>query len=399
MKILIWDKKTPLSNIGGPSGYLYNIHEYLKDKSNSEVYFYSDIIAKEKEVKNIVKKNNWVNKTFFKIPLLKFVYTLFSIFFKPKRLSPTEIELINKFDYVHFHWLSEILKYHKSLGKTNARIILTTHTPEPLIDEILHNSKKSFILKFNVIRNIFIRREILAFKYADYIMFPSKYSSEVYTNVSHLYKKAFAGLSKKFFYVPTAISDISNTEKTYSKFVKDNLASLNICYIGRHIEIKGYDKLKDIAIEVWKEISNIHFYIGGKEGPLYGLNDFRWHELGWVNTSNLLNEIDVFILPNKETYYDLILLEVLKSGKPVILTRTGGNKQFIDMTPNTGLFYYEYNDIHSAIEQIKIVLKLKNEGSLDRIGHDNFVLFKKTSCQSIYMKKYIEGVKSLGYRK
>lgn len=399
MKILIWDKDTRLLNTGGPSGYLYNIHEYLKNNSSDEVYFYSDIIEKDNTSKeNIIKEDNWISKIFFRHSSLKFIYTLFSAFFRSKKLNPTEIKLINRFDYVHFHWLSEVLKYHRSLEKTNAKIILTTHTPEPLIDEVIHNSgKKLYILQSNLIRNIFIKREIKAFEYVDYIMFPSKYSSEVYTNVSILYKKAFVKLNKKFFYVPTAITDIS-TEKKYSKFIKNKIDDLNVCYIGRHNEIKGYDKLKKIAIEVWKEISNIHFYIGGKEGPLYGLDDFRWHELGWVNTYDLLHDIDVFILPNKETYYDLILLEVLKSGKPVILTRTGGNKQFIDYVPNTGLFYYDYDDINSAVEQIKKVFKLKNEGYLDKIGHDNFILFKKTSCQSVYMKNYIEKIKLLEYR-
>ena len=37
---------------------------------------------------------------------------------------------------------------------------------------------------------------------------------------------------------------------------------------------------------------------------------------------------DTFVLPNKETYFDLVLLEVLSLGTPVVISNTGGNKYF-----------------------------------------------------------------------
>lgn len=36
-KILIWDKQLPLENMGGPSGYLYNIHEFLKEHPSEQI--------------------------------------------------------------------------------------------------------------------------------------------------------------------------------------------------------------------------------------------------------------------------------------------------------------------------------------------------------------------------
>lgn len=53
---------------------------------------------------------------------------------------------------------------------------------------------------------------------------------------------------------------------------------------------------------------------------------------------DLLQEVDVFVLPNRQTYYDLILLEVMRAGKPVLLTTTGGNKHFLGYK-DTGLFF------------------------------------------------------------
>ena len=39
-KILIWNKNLPLKNAGGPAGYLYNIHSYLKEYPVDEISFY-----------------------------------------------------------------------------------------------------------------------------------------------------------------------------------------------------------------------------------------------------------------------------------------------------------------------------------------------------------------------
>ena len=45
MKILIWDKGLPLKNAGGPSGYLWNIKQFLQQNKDEEIVFYSDLIG------------------------------------------------------------------------------------------------------------------------------------------------------------------------------------------------------------------------------------------------------------------------------------------------------------------------------------------------------------------
>ena len=60
-----------------------------------------------------------------------------------------------------------------------------------------------------------------------------------------------------------------------------------------------------------------------------GLKTDHWIEVGWTNDPHsLIAASDVFVLPNHETYFDLILLEVLSLGVPVVMSRTGGNKFF-----------------------------------------------------------------------
>lgn len=43
---MIWDD-FPMNNIGGPMGYCYNIHEYLKIHPTKQITFLSDLLPEE----------------------------------------------------------------------------------------------------------------------------------------------------------------------------------------------------------------------------------------------------------------------------------------------------------------------------------------------------------------
>lgn len=140
-----------------------------------------------------------------------------------------------------------------------------------------------------------------------------------------------------------------------------------------------------------KSNDKIYFLIAGREEPLTGLNDKRWIEVGWTNKPHeIISASDMFILPNKETYFDLILLEVMSIGKPIILTNTGGNKYFKKF--ENGLLYYDYSEINQAIKQIKDIIdenKLKDLGNLNKkIMLENFTI-------EIFTNNYIEILKQV----
>lgn len=117
-----------------------------------------------------------------------------------------------------------------------------------------------------------------------------------------------------------------------------------------------------------------------------GLKDKRWIELGWTDKAHdIINAADIFILPNKETYFDLVLLEVMSIGKPVVLTYTGGNKYFKNFK-DSGLFFYDYNNIDSAIEQINKIKK----SDIQTLGEKNKMIFNENFTISIFTKRYIQ---------
>ena len=232
-----------------------------------------------------------------------------------------------------------------------------------------------------------------AFNRADYIHFPAKEAEECYYNTWKKYKKIHEKNSKKYIYIPTGIGPIRVNSDKQEIREKYNIPAdaFVISYVGRHNEVKGYANLKEIAEKVFKQEDNIYFLIGGKEEPLKGLNNPRWIEVGWTNKPHdLINCSDLFILPNMETYFDLIMLEVLSVGKTMLVTDTGGNKYFKKFK-ESGIFYYEYGNIEEAIKQIEKIKK-KNLKELELL---NKKIVKENFTISIFADKYIEMIENL----
>ena len=122
-----------------------------------------------------------------------------------------------------------------------------------------------------------------------------------------------------------------------------------------------------------------------------GLNHNRWIEVGWTDDPySIINASDVFLLPNKETYFDLILLEVLSLGKIVIASKTGGNKYF-ERFKNSGILF---ENCTGAIMEIE---KMKNKavGERQLLENYNKELFKKYFTSSVFSDNYIKLITSL----
>ena len=380
-----------LKDAGGPSGYLYNLKTYLKENHCDQICFYSDIVSNiETEVeptsnkqsfKERLKKNTWI-KTIFYIGWF---------YFQKEPLNDNDLKILSEYDYVHVHNVSTFLRSFRDYkGKT--KIILTSHMPEPCIDETMSLCGHPKLLKrLPFIRNYFIRKEICAFKKTDRIMFPVENALEVYTNNSRIYRESFKSLKSKMFFVPTSILDLKCSGRKANLLESYNIPNetLKICFIGRHNHVKGYDQLKLIAEKCWKKYQDVTFIIGGKESPMRGLNDGRWIEMGWIQTQELLQEVDVFILPNKDTYFDLILLEVLRQGVPCLISNTGGNKFFAGCGVE-GIQIYDYSNLDSAINTISYFYEKKREGALYEMTNDIKEYFRTHFTPNIYVSNYVQ---------
>ena len=100
--------------------------------------------------------------------------------------------------------------------------------------------------------------------------------------------------------------------------------------------------------------------------PICGLKNQHWIEIGWTNNPySIIEASDLFILPNRETFFDLILLEVLSLGKNVLISWCGGNKKFADFNSEGILFFH---NVDEALKQIKY-LYTKDRKERIRMGY------------------------------
>lgn len=319
-KVLIYFPERDLSPKGGPSGYLYNLRQGLNQiyYENISIEFYNNLpvnLEENQKLRNIVPKRLKEIKR-----VVKYANYL-------KRRLPVDRNLLN-YDAIHFHKTEDMYLNRDFLKEYKGKVILTSHTPCVPYQEIIGRlNPKDYRLFKKKVDNL-LEMDRYAFRRADYVIFPCKEAEEPYFHTWPEYKNIRD--EKKIKYLPTGIKECNakQTRKEYRKKYGIPENAFVISYAGRHNEIKGYGDLKKIG-EILLREKDVYFLIAGREEPMTRIENDHWIEVGWTNDPHsLISASDVFVLPNHETYFDLILLEVLSLGIPVVMSSTGGNKYF-----------------------------------------------------------------------
>jgi glycosyltransferase involved in cell wall biosynthesis len=375
--------ESKLSPKGGQEGYLYNLREGLRKTSSDEVEisFYNNA---PKRFEDNSKLKSMVPKR-----VLDFRRALNDTRIINKRFAVDEE--LHKYDMIHFHWTEEMYMNRDFLKDYKGKVILTSHSPcvyyKEKIGKLRPSDYKLFKKKIDKMEEM----DIYAFERADYVIFPCEDAEEPYFHTWDKYEEIRK--KPKYYYMPTGIIPCSAKRSREDVRKEYNIPedAFLVSYAGRHNEIKGYADLKKIGCEMLKD-KDVYFIIAGREGPIYRLNHDRWIEVGWTNDPHsLIAASDVFVLPNHETYFDLILLEVISLGVPVVLSETGGNKFFKKY--NSGGFIF-YKTVEQAVENLK---KLKNLNPEQRelLGKDVKRIFDEDFTVETFAKNYIETINKI----
>lgn len=385
-KVLIFINKEELAPVGGQLGYNYNLEKGLEVINNGTIsvdYLSSGTIRKD--INSFVRgvKSESLRKFF---SCIKSIYAKGKVLYWGKHVS--KVNLFN-YDAVHFHSTYDLYKVRDSLKKYRGKIILTSHTPTKPSKEIY--ASLSYFEK-TIMKNFYKKLDqidVYAFNRADYFIFPCEEAEEPYYNNWKEYAKIKKEKKDKFYYNPTGIigkKSIFVREEVRARWGIPSGAKV-ICYIGRHNEIKGYGDLKEIGKKVLSSNTEIYFLIAGCEGPIGRLFHERWIEIGWTNEpESVILASDIFILPNRETYFDLVLLEVLSLGQVILTTRTGGNKYF-ERIGAAGVILYKDN--YECYEKINELLDMPNE-RIEELRKANKALFDDMFNVKIFVKRYLD---------
>ncbi len=362
---------------GGPSGYLGYLEEGLKKTKGHKVHIKtmpSRVTQQYESIESLLKDFG------------KFV----------------ETELFNEnYNLIHFH---STLDFYAFLAFAKNKMgnfvtILTSHSPVPphqetiyyieeqLKYEAMQNEKGLIWHEENIrrIKSFYENIDIEAYKAADYIVFPCEEAMEEYFKWAP-FRSIIS--KKRLEFVLSGVEPISyelTSEQIRAKYGIPQDAFV-VSYIGRHNSFKGYDILQEAAEQVWKMNKDIWFLIAGKEWPMKGLTAERWIEVGWTkDPGSLINASDIFVLPNRATYFDLVLLEVLSMGKPVLASNTGGNKYVARQTEGVILF-----DVDSRILARKILELAAERDLLHEVGDMNKLTYERYYTVELFAKRYVE---------
>lgn len=382
-KVLIYKAKQDLKPIGGPNGYLFNLYDGIKQLNDPDIKI--DFLPNS--------SYPFFASTFLRL-LSKHKKILFFITIQKLRFDRGRTKLIDfsKYDIIHFHSPLDYYVCRESLKDFHGKVVLTCHSPMPvhmeLVDYLNLKSKK----KINKYRRMVEKIDIFAFNNADYILLPCEEAEECFYNTWDKYAEIRKNNKYKYIYIPTGLID---TKEKFNDNIRNKYgyseSDLVISYVGRHNEVKGFKSLKRIGNHILDRDSNVKFLIAGEEKPIRGLDRNGWKEIGWTNKPHeIIAASDIFILPNKETYFDLIMLEVLSLGKPVLATETGGNK-FYRKFKDSGIFLYKYDDISDFMR----VFDLVKNTDLKALGKKNKKIFKDNFSSVIFAKKYLAAYKNI----
>lgn len=386
-KVLFYMEKSSLAPKGGPAaiGYYY-LNEKIK-RSDSVINFIEPKNANPQRVESMIDHlpsflKNMVND----LRIIRGFYQL--LYGKSKK----PLVNFNNYDIIHFHSTRNLFQVRDSLRDYKGKVILTSHSPVPYALELIDKLPSKYRWMFPGLEKRLEYMDEYSFKRADYIMFPCPQAEESYMSNWDKYPGIKQSKTDSYRYVltgiPQAVAQRNRNDVLKELGIPQNSFVVN--YVGRHNTLKGYDKLRIIGENLLNKYEDTWVVVAGTESPLKRYKHDRWHEVGWTNQPHsYINAADVFVLPNKETFFDIVMLEVLSLGTIVVASRTGGNKYF---EGSKGVFLYD--SIQEAIDIIEQIKHIKPEDR-EMLRENNKKLYSRMFTVKHMYDQYLNMIRDL----
>ena len=388
-RILVYFREDKLAPKGGPAAVCYYYKTEQLKRGENYFEFLPPVLEEEslrRRVERLILKilPKKMAKDFHDWKEIKSLKRLLET--EPQVAPPVDF---NKYDIIHFHQTKDLYLQRNNLKDYKGKVILQSHSPLPYGQEVCRDMPSKIKKGVGNIENKYELLDRFSFDRADYLIFPCPEAEEPYINNWPYYRQIKESHKDRFRYVLTGIPSCApkrNREEVLKELNIPN-DSFVISYVGRHNSVKGYDLLKEIGSQYLSIDINSWVIAAGKEEPFKGLNHPRWIEIGWTNDAHsYIAASDVFVLPNRETYFDIVMLEILSLGKIVLASRTGGNK-FFEKEGLEGVLLYD--TIDEAIEKLTYLSKMSKNERIG-LGFKNKEYFNKKLTVNEMYNRYIE---------
>lgn len=389
---IYWDYYTDL-RLGGPTGYLANLEVGLQTESPTAFDIGLDKwagAAPRGGAANPLAQQNEADV----LSHLKYFSDV-----KNFRVSDENILRIlsGGTRSIHSHHFAQSYSIQRALQENsilNIPIILTSHSPESAGLEYSNNFRRNGIPGHltDALENAVRKIEHLSFKGADIWIFPTPGAMDPYYETVHGFERLAKNKDIRFVTTGACKPLVTLSKKeAKAKFGMSNKTVVS--FIGRHNSVKGYDIFIDALQSIISENPQIGVLVAGSENSEFEApNHPNWVELGWVeNPGEVLRATDVFVLPNRMTYFDIVLIEALAMGTVVVASATGGNKSVHELT-NGAITLFD-----TTVGDLKVKLK-KCIADEEKCIEKNQMIqysYEKMFTPKIFAKEYIRTIQSV----
>lgn len=385
MDSLIFYREDALKPVGGPAGYLYNIKKIRDEQKDKNIHFLTGNY-KESSLGYLIQYSMFVPR----IILSRIIKENDAILNVRKAIYKSKISgriELNKYSAIHFHSVLDLYSQKKNLENYKGKIIFTSHSPKTFYKELIEDyiTEEEYKKNKNVIDKV-EEMDRYAFERADYIIFPCPGAEEPYYHSWPLYEKLRD--ESKIKYLPTGI--VPAVCKKTRKEVRTELNipedAIMLSFVGRHNKVKGYDNL----MKIFSKLDNVYVVCCGNMGDITPPKSNRWIEIGWTTDPySYVGASDIYVLPNRETYFDIAMLQTLSIGKCSVISNTGGNKEFIN-TSGVKL----YDSVEDAVRCINSFASLSRDKRIE-LEQEQREEFREKYIIEVFYEKYKETLREI----
>ncbi|MBZ0182999.1 MAG: glycosyltransferase, partial [Melioribacteraceae bacterium] len=363
----------PEKSCGGPRKIIYEILNLLDNNLFNSSY-YSFNVAKK------LNKNDYINlDNIGIISKLKnhiqsqVFYEMY--YYKSKQKFLNNYIKQNKFDVIHSHNIIPM----SMIPNINIPKILTIHSKGSIVNDIFSDNKVYSKLR----KKYFQKLEKDALMNSDLITFPSKKARDLYfddlefdfTTVKKKVKIIYNGINIEKI---NKINKIDELElKSKFNFILDD--SVLLINISEHVKLKNIDLLifsmKSLVEKFNCKIKLINFGRGPlteylkrivKDNNLMG-NVFFFGSQKWETVISVMKRCNALVMASEKVVFDLVILEALASGIPILVTKDGGNIEIVN--DNMNGFFIEKPNEDSIVKTVNRFMESNLKDEQIRINH------------------------------
>lgn len=301
---------------------------------------------------------------------------------------------------IHVHGAYNFLPVFNTLSKEGVANqvvkILTTHNPhKPELEdmELICRGRNWKDADIRTFRYFFKERDYWAFKLSDALIFPTEYSMEGYLKSWPEFEKIIE--DKKVYFCTTSGQKKQNSIS--SDFMRSSLGipqgATVLLYLGRFVNIRGYDILIESAKRIIEQNKNVYFVVVGESSKTTEFDTSQWIQVPFTTEpGNYINMADACLCPNRGSLFDLSMIEILAMGTPLLGCDIGGYKWLKGKT--AGAILAIPNDVDSFVRNILDFLNTSTD-ERRRMSLKNIELYESCLHLSYFHQNYTNTISQI----